>query len=115
MLSRSLLPWLMATAATCIVSAQNPSWDNSTQSPFTPITLNATDGSVSAVFIPYGATVTHLFVKDKGGVTRDLVLGYEDPVSCPTFAHERNRLTHRLYVFLRLPTRLILPIPILAP
>jgi hypothetical protein len=29
-------------------------------------------------FIPYGATLTNLFVKDKNGEDIDVVLGYDD-------------------------------------
>lgn len=29
-------------------------------------------------FIPYGATLTNLFVKDKSGKDVDVVLGYDD-------------------------------------
>ncbi|KAJ8131733.1 hypothetical protein O1611_g1889 [Lasiodiplodia mahajangana] len=34
--------------------------------------------SIKAQFIPYGATLTNLFVKDKNGEDVDVVLGYED-------------------------------------
>ncbi|KAJ2974236.1 hypothetical protein NUW58_g8722 [Xylaria curta] len=34
--------------------------------------------SIRAQFIPYGATLTNLFVKDKNGKDVDVVLGYED-------------------------------------
>ncbi|KAK4183618.1 aldose 1-epimerase [Podospora australis] len=33
---------------------------------------------IKAQFIPYGATLTHLFVKDKNGEDIDVVLGYDD-------------------------------------
>jgi aldose 1-epimerase len=86
----------------------NPSWDNSLRTPFTPIALNASDGSISATFIPYGATLTNLYgefetlhppcppmmssashptdcprscflaVADKNGVKQDIVLGYDN-------------------------------------
>lgn len=32
---------------------------------------------IRALFIPYGASVTNLYVKDKGGVERDIVLGFD--------------------------------------
>ena len=32
----------------------------------------------SGQFIPYGATLTNLFVKDKNGEDVDVVLGYDD-------------------------------------
>jgi hypothetical protein len=33
---------------------------------------------LTAQFIPYGATLTNLFVKDKNGKDVDVVLGYDD-------------------------------------
>lgn len=33
---------------------------------------------IKAQFIPYGATLTNLFVKDKNGKQVDVVLGYDD-------------------------------------
>ena len=33
---------------------------------------------IKAQFIPYGATLTNLFVKDKSGKDIDVVLGYDD-------------------------------------
>ncbi len=33
---------------------------------------------IKAQFIPYGATLTNLFVKDKHGADTDVVLGYDD-------------------------------------
>ncbi|CBY00123.1 similar to aldose 1-epimerase [Plenodomus lingam JN3] len=33
---------------------------------------------IKAQFIPYGATLTNLFVKDKNGIERDIVLGYDN-------------------------------------
>jgi hypothetical protein len=60
------------------VAAQNPTWTNSLRGPFTPISLNASDGSISAAFIPHGATITELWVKDRDGVNRDITLGYDN-------------------------------------
>lgn len=58
--------------------AQNPTWTNSLRGPFTPISLNATDGSISAAFIPHGAAITELWVKDRNGTKRDITLGYDN-------------------------------------
>ncbi|KAF2765654.1 galactose mutarotase-like protein [Teratosphaeria nubilosa] len=44
--------------------------------PFENFTITA-DG-ISASFIPYGARVTNLWVKDKSGVPQDVVLGYDN-------------------------------------
>jgi hypothetical protein len=61
-----------------LTTAQNPTWINSLKGPFTPISLNASDGSISAAFIPHGATLTELWVADKDGVKRDITLGYDN-------------------------------------
>lgn len=58
--------------------AQNPTWSNSLRGPFTPISLNASDGSISAAFIPHGATLTELWVNDRNGTKRDITLGYDN-------------------------------------
>ncbi|KAF1812270.1 aldose 1-epimerase [Eremomyces bilateralis CBS 781.70] len=36
------------------------------------------DLGITAQFIPYGASITNLFVKDRHGVERDIVLGYDN-------------------------------------
>lgn len=36
-------------------------------------------------FIPYGATLTNLWVKDKNGVDTDIVLGYDDAAYYRTY------------------------------
>ena len=33
---------------------------------------------IRALFIPYGASIANLFVKDKSGVERDIVLGFDN-------------------------------------
>lgn len=38
---------------------------------------------IKAQFIPYGATLTNLWVKDKNGKDIDVVLGYDDPAYYP--------------------------------
>lgn len=42
--------------------------------------MKAPDGSISAKFVSLGATLTELWVKDKLGKPRDVVLGYDDNV-----------------------------------
>jgi aldose 1-epimerase len=42
-----------------------------------PYTISA--AGISATFIAHGARLTHLHVKDKSGVERDVVVGYDDP------------------------------------
>ena len=46
-------------------------------------TLRAPDGSITAKFVSFGATMTELWVRDRDGNARDVVLGYDDNVSGP--------------------------------
>ncbi|KAL1744594.1 galactose mutarotase-like domain-containing protein [Schizophyllum fasciatum] len=64
---------LLALGIACAgVSAQDGEW------PFDVTTLTAPDGSVTAKFVSLGATLTELWVKDRDGNARDVVLGYDD-------------------------------------
>lgn len=45
--------------------------------PLRVITLTAPDDSIKANFLSYGATLKNLWVKDKRGKFRDIVLGYD--------------------------------------
>lgn len=38
------------------------------------------DGSITAKFVSFGATMTELWVKDRNGTPGDVVLGYDDNV-----------------------------------
>jgi hypothetical protein len=78
MFNSKLTSTLTALAALTGTLAQNPTWTNSLRGPFTPISLNATDGSISAAFIPHGAAITELWVKDRNGTKRDITLGYDN-------------------------------------
>lgn len=42
-----------------------------------PYTIKAE--GISATLIGYGARVTHLFLKDKNGEERDVIVGYDTP------------------------------------
>ncbi|KFA69512.1 hypothetical protein S40285_05676 [Stachybotrys chlorohalonatus IBT 40285] len=64
---RSLIVSLLAAATA--VTAQRPGKDGK-------YTISAP--GITAQFIPYGATLTNLFVKDKSGKDVDVVLGYDD-------------------------------------
>ncbi|KAI5864384.1 galactose mutarotase-like protein [Durotheca rogersii] len=68
--SRAAFPWL-ATAAAASVIAKPPS-------PGADGKYTISAPGIKAQFIPYGATLTNLFVKDKDGNDVDVVLGYED-------------------------------------
>jgi len=46
--------------------------------PFTPVKLTAPDGSAKAHFMPFGATTTNFWVKDKEGKFRDIILGFDN-------------------------------------
>lgn len=65
--------------AFCFILAENT--DNSARvQPFDLTEVKAPDGSISAKFVSLGATLTELWVKDKNGQARDVVLGYDDNV-----------------------------------
>ncbi|KAM6492142.1 galactose mutarotase-like protein [Amanita muscaria] len=63
---RVVIPLILALA-----SAADP-W------PFDVTELSAPDGSITAKFVSLGATLTELWVKDKFGKARDVVLGYDN-------------------------------------
>ncbi|KAJ7260103.1 galactose mutarotase-like protein [Mycena rebaudengoi] len=70
--------------------------------PFDLTTLSAPDGSITAKFVSLGATMTELWVKDKHGKLRDIILGYDDnsklltdpahPVFNPIVGRYANRI-----------------------
>ncbi|KAJ7498768.1 galactose mutarotase-like domain-containing protein [Mycena latifolia] len=49
-----------------------------TADPLAAVKLTAPDGSAMANFIPFGATATNFWVKDKHGKFRDILLGYDN-------------------------------------
>lgn len=46
--------------------------------PYDVTTISAPDGSITAKFVSFGATLTELWVKDKNGEAIDVVPGYDD-------------------------------------
>ncbi|KAJ7228515.1 galactose mutarotase-like protein [Mycena pura] len=54
--------------------------------PLEPIKLTAPDGSAMANFIPFGATTTNFWVKDKHGKFRDILLGFDNKTLYPSQA-----------------------------
>ncbi|CAE6439999.1 unnamed protein product [Rhizoctonia solani] len=64
---------LTLTAVAVTAGAQASSTD-----PFKEHTITAPDGSIKAKFIGSGASLSELWVKDKFGRFRDVVLGYDD-------------------------------------
>ncbi|KAF8152910.1 galactose mutarotase-like protein [Crassisporium funariophilum] len=83
-------------AAVFVVSVSATAW------PFDLTEIKAPDGSISAKFVSFGATMTQLWVKDRRGIPRDIVLGYDDnsklltdpdhPVFNPIVGRYANRL-----------------------
>ncbi|KAI0401154.1 aldose 1-epimerase [Xylaria palmicola] len=69
-------PLLQFLAATNFVRAHAPK-------PGVDGKYTISSSRVKAQFIPYGATLTNLFVKDKNGDDVDVVLGYDDPAYYP--------------------------------
>ncbi|PPQ81573.1 hypothetical protein CVT25_013416 [Psilocybe cyanescens] len=53
-------------------------WADAAAWPFDVTEIKAPDGSVTAKFVSLGATLTELWVKDREGKARDVVLGYDD-------------------------------------
>ncbi|CAL1715930.1 unnamed protein product [Somion occarium] len=70
--------------------------------PFDVTTISAPDGSITAKFVSFGATMTELWVNDKHGQARDIILGYDDnsqlltdpahPVFNPIVGRYANRI-----------------------
>ncbi|KAG9124341.1 hypothetical protein FRC07_011978 [Ceratobasidium sp. 392] len=63
---------LLALASLCVSATAQ------TADPFKQYTISAPDGSISASFIGSGASLTELWVKDKYGKLRDVILGYDN-------------------------------------
>lgn len=70
--------------------------------PYNRIELRSPDDSIRAVVIPYGAAITELWVKDRYGGWRDVVLGYDnvtnwgtDPIH-PNFGPVVGRYANRI-------------------
>ncbi|WVF73229.1 hypothetical protein IAT40_008048 [Kwoniella sp. CBS 6097] len=67
----------LAAFAALLNSLGVSSWSTDSDA-FKPLTI-ANDG-INATFIGYGARLTHLYVNDKKGSPRDVVVGYDDPM-----------------------------------
>ncbi|KAF9558602.1 galactose mutarotase-like protein [Agrocybe pediades] len=75
---------------------QDPAW------PFDLTEIKAPDGSITAKFVSFGSTMTELWVKDRDGKARDVILGYDDnsklltdpahPVFNPIVGRYANRI-----------------------
>ena len=70
--------------------------------PYNRISLRSPDDSLRATFIPYGASLTEFWTRDRHGVWRDIVLGYDnvtnwgtDPIH-PNFGPQVGRYANRI-------------------
>jgi aldose 1-epimerase len=63
---------LAGKVAAGVPAGQAPDW------PFDVTEISAPDGSITAKFVSVGATLTELWVKDRNGEPRDVVIGYDD-------------------------------------
>lgn len=63
-------------AASSLVSAASPAYPPFSGNPFQKYNLEA-DG-IKACFIPYGARLVDLWVKDKNGEWQDIAVGYDN-------------------------------------
>ncbi|KAJ2912597.1 hypothetical protein MD484_g7813, partial [Candolleomyces efflorescens] len=73
-----LLSFQLAIFAPSVAGTPSPQ-PQSKDWPFDVTELRAPDGSITAKFVSVGATLTELWVKDKNGKARDVVLGYDNP------------------------------------
>ncbi|TBU23362.1 galactose mutarotase-like protein [Dichomitus squalens] len=70
--------------------------------PFNSINLRSPDDSIRATFLPYGASVSELWVKDRDGVFRDIVLGFDNKTNYgtdvvhPNFGPQVGRYANRI-------------------
>lgn len=71
---------LVLLCSTALLQAAR-SQTNTTSAPLTSYTLTA--DNITAVFIPYGARLTHLLVPDRNGVLQDVVAGYDNTSQYP--------------------------------
>ncbi|KII95246.1 hypothetical protein PLICRDRAFT_48209 [Plicaturopsis crispa FD-325 SS-3] len=69
-MSKSLCVAFLAFALSACARCSDPA--------LTPIKLAAPDGSIKAHFIARGAATTNVFVKDKHGKFRDVILGFDN-------------------------------------
>ena len=83
--------------------AQPSSYNCSAQPAASFKTYTIKSQHIEARFIRYGATLTHLLVKDRDGLSRDIVLGYDDaiqycsgqhPYFGATIGRVANRISH---------------------
>ncbi|KAL0957961.1 hypothetical protein HGRIS_000142 [Hohenbuehelia grisea] len=69
---RTTLSFTALLAPVLVYSIQPPDW------PFDVTSITAPDESITAKFVSLGATMTELWVKDKNGDSRDVIIGYDN-------------------------------------
>ena len=69
---------LLSLALALLTGAAAKSPSNSTTGPDENGKYWIHGSGISAAFIPYGASISDLLIKDKNGVTRDIVAGYDN-------------------------------------
>lgn len=80
----SSLPTLLLAASSLVAAQSYSSPSSYGTSPFPPFSgdpfekYNLTAEGIKASFIPYGARLTNLYVKDKNGAYQDVAVGYDE-------------------------------------
>ncbi|KAJ3074322.1 hypothetical protein HK102_005817 [Quaeritorhiza haematococci] len=69
----------MSVTETVVIPAGSPTIADLTGD-IKQYTIKSPTGAVEARILSYGATLTHLLTKDKSGIVRDVVLGFDDPL-----------------------------------
>jgi hypothetical protein len=78
MKTSQLLSILTAAAATAVAQYATPPSTNGTMGPDKDGKYEISAQGIRGHFIPYGASISNLFVKDKNGIERDIVLGFDN-------------------------------------
>jgi aldose 1-epimerase len=93
---------ILLLAATALAAPQYTSPSNGSLGPDADGKYEISAHGIRGLFIPYGASISNLFVKGKDGVERDIVLGYdnasyygEDPIH-PHFGGVPGRYANRI-------------------
>ncbi len=72
------LPTLSFLFAASALAQYNTTGNSTALGPDAEGKYTISSEGITARFIPYGASISNLFIKDKNGVTRDLVLGFDN-------------------------------------
>jgi aldose 1-epimerase len=77
MMRSSLLSLLVAAGASNVAAVSSSYFEPFSGDAFQKYTISAK--GINATFIPLGARCTNVYVPDKNGTPRDIVVGYDDP------------------------------------